>query len=84
MMKPKRVLSYHKVCFSVSHLSTNRDVGLGLDKRPSPLVCQPIDMGWLPARRPVGLRAAQQQTNRDYNDVFGTGHILPPRRMRYE
>jgi len=53
---------------------------LRLDKRASPLLRQPIAMGWLSACRSVGWRAAYQQNSSNYNDVFGTGLILPPRR----
>ncbi len=82
MMNGQRVLSYHGVRFSVGHLSTNRGRGLRLDKSPSPRKSQPIGMGWLLARWPVGSRAAFPQSSSDYNDDFGTGRILPSWSMR--
>jgi hypothetical protein len=65
---------------STCRLRTLTGRRLRLDKRASPLFRQPIDMDCLPACLPVGLRAANQQNSSNYNDVFGTGHILPSRR----
>ncbi len=81
-MDGQRVLSYHRVRFSVGHLSTNRRRGVRLDKSLSPLKPQPIELGWLSACRSVGWRAAHQQNDSDYNDDFGTERILPSWSMR--